>query len=361
MQQLGRENPTTIDANYNPTMSELVSQAKFWQNRKYYWALLALLVCASIWQLWPEWTYETAQFTLANLKKIAPLVIPGILLSAWVNASGAGETIRKVFEGRLAASIFLASFIGAITPVCGLCVLPLMVGLLVSGVPTAPVIAFWLSSPITDPALFAATAGVLGLPFALGKTIAAFAIGMLGGLFCVMLRKSSWTESPLRPRYAAAMNGSVSSCNKIEFMAKIWKNDARWQQFKKEVWSMTKLVALCLGLAFIAERLLQQWLQPEALTAYLGSENWWSVPISVFVGAPAYLDGYAALPLTRGLIDHGMSWGAAMAFLVSGGIVSIWGAMAIFPVLRAKPFLLYLLLAVVGSLLVGWGYELAVS
>ena len=59
-------------------------------------------------------------------------------------------------------------------------------------------------------------------------------------------------------------------------------------------------------------------------------------------------------------MDHGMSQGAAMAFLVSGGVVSIWGAMAIFPVLKAKPFLLYLALAVAGSLAAGWVFEAVV-
>ena len=59
-------------------------------------------------------------------------------------------------------------------------------------------------------------------------------------------------------------------------------------------------------------------------------------------------------------MDHGMSQGAAMAFLVSGGVVSIWGAMAIFPVLKLKPFLLYLGLAVVGSMASGWIFEMFV-
>ena len=101
---------------------------------------------------------------------------------------------------------------------------------------------------------------------------------------------------------------------------------------------------------------MNELLHPEALTKYVGSDACWAVPLAVFVGAPAYLDGYAALPLTRGLMDHGMSTGAAMAFLVSGGVVSIWGAMAIFPVLRLKPFILYLTLALSGSLIAGWVY-----
>ena len=65
------------------------------------------------------------------------------------------------------------------------------------------------------------------------------------------------------------------------------------------------------------------------------------------------------MPLTRSLLEHGMSTGAAMAFLVSGGVVSIWGAMAIFPILRMKPFLLYLSVAVTGSMASGWIFSAA--
>ena len=43
-----------------------------------------------------------------------------------------------------------------------------------------------------------------------------------------------------------------------------------------------------------------------------------------------------------------------MAFLVSGGVVSIWGAMAIAPILKLAPFLLYLAIAVLGSLAAGY-------
>lgn len=100
-------------------------------------------------------------------------------------------------------------------------------------------------------------------------------------------------------------------------------------------------------------------LTPGALAAYVGEDQWWAIPAAVFVGAPAYIDGYAALPLTRGLIENGMSEGAAMAFLISGGVVSIWGAMAIAPILKLKPFLLYLALAVLGSLAAGYVFEWA--
>ena len=64
---------------------------------------------------------------------------------------------------------------------------------------------------------------------------------------------------------------------------------------------------------------MNSWLQPDALTGYVGRDSALAVPLAVVVGGPAYIDGYAALPLTRALLEHGMSSGAAMAFLVSGG------------------------------------------
>lgn len=88
----------------------------------------------------------------------------------------------------------------------------------------------------------------------------------------------------------------------------------------------------------------------------MGHDSAFAIPLAVIFGGPAYIDGYAALPLTRALLEHGMSNGAAMAFLVSGGVVSIWGALAIFPVLKLKPFLLYLGLAAVGSMVSGWAF-----
>ena len=324
---------------------------------KYKWSISAALVCLIAAALWPIRFSTTISFVVNGMINVSPLVVPGIIVSAWVNASGAGDRIKQAFDGNQLKAILLASTIGAITPVCGVTVLPLMAGLLASGVPLAPVMAFWLSSPVTDPAMFSVTAATLGFHFAIAKTLAAFLIGVFGGVTTAGISPSSWTQSPLRQVGLAATLGKQSACSSASFETAIWKHPERIKQFSNELWAMTKLITICLGLAFAAEHLMQVYMQPEALAGYVGKQSSWAIPLAVFVGSPAYLDGYAALPLTRGLIDHGMSLGAAMAFLVSGSVVSIWGAIAIFPVLRSRPFFLYLSLAIVGSLATGWLYD----
>ena len=333
------------------------------QQKSTAWIRAAVMACAAgllavaVWV--PAALAETVEFVLVSLVQVSPLVIPGIVLAAWITASGAGGRIAAAFNGRILRTVFIASAIGAVTPVCGVTVLPLMAGLLMAGVPLAPVMAFWLSSPVTDPAMFATTAATLGFGFAVGKSAAAFGLGLLGGFATAYLVPRGWIDDPLRRN--AIVGRFNASCDDAGYDLAVWKSAARRRRFRIECLATVRLVLICLVPAFAAEHVLNGLLHPEALSAYVGSDVWWAVPFAVFVGAPAYVDGYAALPLARALMEHGMSPAAAMAFLVSGSVVSIWGALAIFPVLRLKPFLLYLILAVIGSLLSGWIYGAVVG
>ncbi|MGZ2259423.1 permease [Roseobacter sp. A03A-229] len=307
--------------------------------------------------LWPDHLIGAAGFVIWGLVSVAPIVIPGIVLAAWIIASGADGRIAAAFEGRLLPSVLAASLVGALTPVCGVTVLPMMVGLLAAGVPLAPIMAFWLSSPVTDPAMLATTAATLGWAFAVGKTVGAFGIGVFGGTVTALFTTRGWARAALRDRGLASALLKPRCGAGQPFQPWVWQSESRRASFRTQFRATSRLILICLIPAFAAEYALNAALTPGALAAYVGEDQWWAIPAAVFVGAPAYIDGYAALPLTRALIDNGMSKGAAMAFLISGGVVSIWGAMAIAPVLKLKPFLLYLALAVSGSLAAGYLFE----
>ena len=313
-------------------------------------ATVAALVAAAAF----DFVQNTVWFVVRNLIEVSPYVLPGIAVAGWVGASGAGDRLAERFSSGMMTMILVASAIGAVTPVCGAAVLPLMVSLLAAGVPFAPVMAFWLSSPITDPAMMAATAAMLGTGFMLGKTIAAFALGIAGGVATWSVGTPRWIRHPLRSGGIAAAIGSHPKGE--GFQPRIWSEPDRMSRLWREIGTTTRLVLICLVPAFAAEHVLHAILDPNALSAFVGEDTPFAVPIAVFFGAPVYLEGYAALPLVRGLMDHGMSPGAAMAFLVSGGVISVWGAVAIAPVLRIKAFALYLLIALSGSLCAGWIY-----
>lgn len=300
----------------------------------------------------------TARFVITGLINASPLVIPGVLLAAWIAASGAGDHIARVFSGHLVVTVISASLAGALLPVCGITVLPLMAGLLASRVPLAPVMAFWLASPVTGPPMFAATAATLGWEFAMAKMIAAIGLGVFGGLVTGLLQGASWASQPLRENGVVGKLGAPCGQGSEGVRLDFWTEAGRRARFAREALSITRLILLVLAPAFAAEYWLNALLSPEALSPFVGADSAFAVPLAVLVGAPAYVDGYVALPLTRALMEAGMAPGAAMAFLVAGGVVSIWGALAIAPVLKLRPFLLYLALAVSGSMLAGWLFQL---
>ena len=261
----------------------------------------ALISVVAIFIAFPAKALETLAFVAISLLQVSPLVIPGILIAAWVSASGASGRIAEVFNGNLLKTIVAASLIGAVTPVCGVTVLPLMAGLLAAGVPLAPVMAFWLSSPVTDPAMLATTAATLGMSFAIGKTIAAMGLGLFGGGVTALLGKHAWAQSALRDNALVGSLGQVCQADEIEWA--VWRSSEHRAHFRTESIAISRLVLICLIPAFAAEFVLQSLLEPEALSSYVGGDVWWAVPLAVIVGAPAYLDGlrrFAADPFAHG-------------------------------------------------------------
>ncbi|MFX4222766.1 MAG: permease [Thalassobaculum sp.] len=123
----------------------------------------------------------SAIFVGDALLGVAPFLFASIAIAAYAKASGADSLIARAFEGREVTMIGAAALMGALSPFCSCGVIPLIAALLSMGVPLAPVMAFWLASPLMDPSMFFLTAGTLGMDFALFKVAAAVAVGLIGG------------------------------------------------------------------------------------------------------------------------------------------------------------------------------------
>ena len=322
-----------------------------------WFAVLAAGTLGALAVAFPQVAGETALFVAANLLFMLPIVLAAVGLSAFIRASGLDGLVSRVFQGRSTVMILAASVFGALTPICGLGVLPIIAGLLTAGVPLAPIMAFWLSSPITDPAMLLVTAGTLGLTFAVAKTAIAFAIGLAGGFATEIALRRGAFAMPLKGRAVTARAGCAATQGDSGTVVwKIWRDPIRIRVFRDEAGDAGLLIFKWLTLAFALESLLRAHLPAELIAGFVGQDNAWAIPAAVLIGTPIYLDGYAALPLVRGLMELGMAPGAAMAFLVSGGITSAYASAAVFALVRLPLFIWYLGLAVAGSTIAGYGF-----
>ncbi|MDE0110950.1 MAG: permease, partial [Albidovulum sp.] len=102
-------------------------------------------------------------------------------------------------------------------------------------------------------------------------------------------------------------------------------------------------------LAYLLEALMIRFIPTELVVSVLGGEGLRPVLLGALIGGPAYLNGYAAVPVVAGMLEQGMSQGAAMAFVLAGSVTCIPAAVAVWALVRARIFLAYLTFAIIGS------------
>jgi hypothetical protein len=324
-------------------------------------ALILLLLAILV----PAQASSSLRFTLNSLWEVAPFLLLSIAIAAFAQASGADNLIARAFQGRIAVMIPVAALFGAFSPFCSCGVIPLIAALLTMGVPVAAVMAFWLSSPLMDPSMFVLTVGTLGLQFAIAKTIATVGIGLLGGFGTLALARSGWSSTafsnPLREGVGNGGCGGSRVRNPKPVVWRFWTQPERRQKFwtgaAKNGWFLGKWLAL----AFLLESLMLVYVPDGWIEAIAGDGSLLSILGAALVGIPAYMNGYAALPLVNGLIQQGMSPGAAMTFLLAGGATSIPAMIAVFALARRPVFLAYLGFAFLGSVIAGVFYTVLFS
>lgn len=317
-------------------------------------AILGVLALSS-----PTQARESALFLGGALSNMLPLLALSVFIAAAAKASGAERLVSRAFVGRERRAILLAAAAGALSPLCSCGVVPLIAGLLAAGVPLAPVMAFWLSSPVMDPVMFVLTSGEIGVEFALAKTAAALFIGISGGLIVRAMGKSRLLADPLKkrdPDLHALRLERLAAMQSAPVAWKFWHEPERAQVFLVSAGSNGWLLGRWLALAFLLESLMLAYVPAEAVVATLGGGGQAAIPLAVLLGIPAYLNGMAAIPLIGGLIEMGMNPAVGLAFMVAGGVTSIPAAMAVWALVRPRVFALYFSLALGTSLTVGYLY-----
>jgi uncharacterized membrane protein YraQ (UPF0718 family) len=320
------------------------------------WLAIAL-TAATVLALDATQFARSLRFTGDSLVAIAPFLALAVALAAYARASGADGLIARAFRGRLATMIVVSALFGGLSPFCSCGVIPLIAALLAMGVPLPAVMAFWLSSPLMDPSMFVLTAGTLGFGFAVAKTVAAISIGLAGGFATLAMMNVGAFAEPLRPGVGDGGCGGAKVRHPEPVEWAFWSDIKRRRSFATEASRTVMFLGKWLTLAFLLESLMLAWVPADAIAGLLGPGSLWAIPVAVVVGVPAYLNGYAALPLVAGLLDMGVAPGAGMAFLIAGGVTSIPAAIAVWALVRRPVFLCYIVLSLAGGLASGILYQ----
>ena len=128
--------------------------------------------------------------------------------------------------------------------------------------------------------------------------------------------------------------------------------------FLKELYRSGKqLLVMFLGFAFIGY-VLNGLIPASWVAAVFGGGNIYNIPLAATLGLPLYINSEASLPLIRALLDHGMSQGAALAFLISGAGTSVGAMSGALAIARWRVIALVVGVLWVGAILSGFVFNL---
>jgi uncharacterized membrane protein YraQ (UPF0718 family) len=121
-------------------------------------------------------------------------ILVGVLIKQFLDK----DRVAAYLQGHQKGGVGLATAAAVGTPLCSCGTTAIVIGMMASMMPWAPIVAFMVASPLSSPEGTFYTAGLFGWPFALAAFIASILLGLAGGLVAGLLEKSGWLRNQAR-------------------------------------------------------------------------------------------------------------------------------------------------------------------
>jgi uncharacterized membrane protein YraQ (UPF0718 family) len=291
-----------------------------------------------------------------------PFLTLGVLSAAALKVYVGTERIAEIFQRRTGYAIVGSVAAGVATPFCSCGTTAVVLSMIATTAPWAPIVAFMVASPLTSPDELFVSAGLFGWPFAAFFFGASIVLGLAGGAVAYIAERAGLLEnqarfvapaacssaacapSPIAARPALGIGPGAASVAEFELRPDPWKLEA----LARETWSLgRRMLLLFIGFAAIGYAVIA--IIPTAwLTTLLGGSSPLSVVFAATIGIPFYVSSEASLPMVAGLMHGGMGTGPAMAFLITGTGTSVGAISGALLIARWR-----VLAIIVGTLWVG--------
>jgi uncharacterized membrane protein YraQ (UPF0718 family) len=341
-------------------------------------------------------------------------IIVSAALKLYVNQDAIGNYLRRNTKN----SVLVSTAVAVATPFCSCGTTAVILGMIASTVPWAPIVAFMVASPLTSPQELFYSAGLFGWPFATAFFAASILLGLAGGAVASLAEKRGWLKdqarlqapkpqssptplasqpvslalpmitrpvgelaasccspSPLalsmpvvaQPALVAQPAAETAACScssapaglplRAESVTAPTKPVVTPSIFMAEILDVSKrLLPIFFGFTFIGY-FLNALIPVEWITGLFGTGHAYSIPLAATLGLPFYINTEASLPLVRAMLDSGMSQGAALAFLITGAGTSIGAIGGALTIARWRVLAIVIGTLWAGSILIGFTYN----
>jgi uncharacterized membrane protein YraQ (UPF0718 family) len=308
---------------------------------------------------------------LAELWEVLPYFLVGILIAGYLRTFKIAVKLRASLRKYGVMSIFLASFVGIITPLCACGTITTAISLLFAGIPLAPVMSLMVTSPLLSPSTYLLTLNDLGPEWTVIRTVSAFAMGIFAGLVTHVVSKrvgfmkndifiegaivngdfhdDDYPDERLRCNCRRNFGNRVAVRTGNNFLVFLAKS-------AEMLWVVGKYVIVGVAIGEVVERYMPN----EWLYRFFGQKDPLNIVWVTLASVPIFVHQISASSIihhVKGSLDGTLDGGAALAFMIGGPVTAVPTMVLFWSFFKKRVFFLYMCVCLTGTLLIAYTFQ----
>lgn len=318
-------------------------------------------------------------------------LVPAFFIAGAISVFLSKEAVLKYLgpQAKKIVSYGVASVSGSILAVCSCTILPLFAGILRRGAGLGPATTFLYSGPAINILAIVYTAAVLGYDLGAARAMGAISMSLVIGFIMATIfrgeekKRTTSMAAAVSEKVEGGLLGKLSvfsllvlilvvGASKIAPTPKVvslllfivllivcllkWFTTEDIREWLGETWSFFKMIFPLLLVGVFIAGILQVILPQRIVEVYLGGEGILPNLFASIIGALMYFATLTEVPIIKTLMNLGMGKGPALTLLLAGPSLSLPNMIVIGRIMGIKKLIVYILLVVIISALIGYAY-----
>lgn len=156
-------------------------------------------------------TIQSIQQVLLTLQHNWPFLVASVIIAVLLKLYIDAERVSAFLNRYRGAGVLASTIASVATPLCSCGTTAVVLGMMASTMPWAPIVAFMVASPLTSPEELIYSAGLFGWPFALAFFLTSILLGLASGWIAGAIESRGWLANQSRFQTAAPVPCTCSA------------------------------------------------------------------------------------------------------------------------------------------------------
>lgn len=248
--------------------------------------------------------------------EMAPYLLLGLTFAGILHVIFSKEFVARHLGGNNVIAVLKAAIFGVPLPLCSCGVVPTALSLRKSNASEGATISFLISTPQTGVDSIIATYGMMGPIFAIFRPIAAFLMGIIGGIATNIIgikakKIEQIDESSCNTGKDCNGNCELTESKNLSILGKIKSG------FKYGYIDMLDDISKQIVVGILLSAVISFFIPDDFFTKFVGN-SLLEMLIMIIGGVPLYICATGSIPIAMALLGKGVSAGAVFVFLAVG-------------------------------------------